>query len=428
MDVRAKAQAARKAALRLLSSSDEARRRALEALATDLEAAAEELFAANADDVNAARRDGLPKAMLDRLQFDAGKLESVADGCRQLAAMPDPLGQTRRSTILDDGLHLYQVTCPIGVVACIFESRPDVVIQISALAIRTGNAVLLKGGTEAAVSNDALANVVQKSLRTAGLPTDAVQLLSGRAEVDELLAMDDLVDLVIPRGSSRMVRMISQNTKIPVLGHAEGICHIYVDRAADAEKTVAIVADAKLDSPSACNAVETILVHEERADLLPAIRSALRKGAVEIHEGEACHFDHEYGSLDVNLATVRDLDAALAHIARYGSHHTDAIVTEDPTAARAFVASVDAAGVFVNASTRFADGYRYGLGAEVGIATGRIHARGPVGLDGLLSYRWILVGDGHVAADYRRKPFRHEASPTAFWEQWEAWGRGEENA
>lgn len=428
MDVRTKAEAGRRAAHALLSSPDAARRSVLEGLSARLEQDAETLFAANAEDQKAARRDGVPKEMLDRLQFDAGKLESVADGCRQLAAMPDPLGRTLRSTVLDDGLHLYQVTCPIGVIACIFESRPDVVVQIAALAIRTGNAVLLKGGSEASVTNEALANVVRESLRATGLPTDAVQLLDGRAEVDALLAMDDLVDLIVPRGSARMVRMIQANTKIPVLGHAEGICHVYVDRAADAAKTVAIVADAKLDSPSACNAVETILVHEDRADLLPAIRSALRAGAVAIHEGDACRFDREYGSLDVNLATVPNIDAALAHIARYGSHHTDAIVTEDAKAARAFVAGVDAAGVFVNASTRFADGYRYGLGAEVGVATGRIHARGPVGLDGLLSYRWILVGHGHAAATYRRKAFRHEPSPTGFWEQWEAWGRGESNA
>lgn len=420
-EVRKKALAARDAARRMMASPDAARRDALRRIAEGLRTNGLAIEDANQDDLDAARRDGLVESLLSRLHFDDGKSATVGDGLLQLAARDDPLGHTLRSTVLDDGLHLYQVTCPLGVVACIFESRPDVVIQIAGLAIRTGNAVLLKGGHEASVTNHALAEVVRDALEAAGLPRDAVQLLAGRDEVHALLDMDDLVDLVIPRGSNRLVRRIQQDTRIPVLGHAEGVCHVYVDATADAAKAVAVVTDSKLDYPAACNAVETILVHKDRVDLLPELRKALRRGGVEIHEDRDADFGHEYSSLEVNIGIVDDVEEAIEHIARNGSAHTDAIVTEDPAAARRFVAAVDSAGVFVNASTRFADGYRYGLGAEVGISTGRIHARGPVGLEGLLSYRWILVGDGHKAATYRERPFRHETSPAPFSEQLEAW-------
>ncbi len=415
---RDKAERARSAARILLRSSDDARRRALEALA-DRVATADDVDGANGQDLAAAT--GLAPALLERLKIDAGKRQTLADGCRQIAAMPDPLGKTLRSTILDDDLHLYQVTCPLGVVACIFESRPDVVVQIAALAIRTGNAVLLKGGSEAAHTNAALAEVVQAALADADLPTDAVQLLDGREEVQDLLALDDLVDLIIPRGGNELVRHIQSNTHIPVLGHAAGICHVYIDAAADLSKALHIAVDSKLDYPAACNAVETILVHEAHRDWVPELVETLTKRGSSVHQGGAADFNVEYGSPSVNVGIVASIDEALEHIARFGSAHTDAIVTEDPAAARTFVAGVDSAGVFVNASTRFADGYRYGLGAEVGISTNRIHARGPVGLEGLVSYRWILVGDGHVAATYRDRPFRHEASQAPFTEQWEAW-------
>lgn len=416
--VRSKAERARQAARRLLASSDEARRGALEGLAASLEDA-HDVLKANAQDVGAATE--LAPSLKDRLHLDEAKLATVADGCRAIAAMDDPLGRTLRSTVLDDGLHLYQVTCPLGVVACIFESRPDVVIQISALAIRTGNAVLLKGGKEAAHSNEALVAHVHRALEAADLPADAVQLLEGREEVADLLAMDDLVDLIIPRGGNELVRHIQQNTHIPVLGHAAGVCHIYIDASADRDKALKLVLDAKLDYPAACNAVETVLVHREQAGWVPRLVDALQDSGVEVDQGGAADFGTEYSDKRLNLAIVESLDEAVDHIARYGSAHTDAIVTEDPVAMQAFVANVDSAGVFVNASTRFADGYRYGLGAEVGISTHKVHARGPVGLDGLLSYRWILVGDGHTAATYRDRPFRHDPSPSSFMEQSEAW-------
>lgn len=382
-------------------------------MADALEGAAEVIVAANHKDVQKARADGLAAPLLDRLHLDRHKLATAVDGVRQIAAMDDPVGRTLRATELDDGLRLWQVTCPLGVLACIFESRPDVVIQISALSIRSANAVLLKGGKEARHTNEALVDAVREAVAEAGLPEDAVQLLAGRGEVQELLALDDLVDLVIPRGSNELVRHIQERTRIPVLGHAEGVCHVYVDAAADLEMATGIVLDAKLDYPAACNAVETVLVHDDHAAWLPRLRALLEEKGVTVHEADA-DWRREYGGPELNLGTVAGLDAAVAHINRYGSHHTDAIVTDDPARANRFLANVDAAGVYWNASTRFADGYRYGLGAEVGISTGKIHARGPVGLEGLVSTRWLLAGHGHVAATYREKSFHHRPIDAPF--------------
>lgn len=401
-----KAVRAREASRAMLASRDDVRRGALEAIADALEAAATRLQEANLLDLDAARTSGLDEALLGRLELSAGKLATAVDGMRQVAAGPDPVGRTLRQTDLDEELELYQVTAPLGVVACIFESRPDVCIQIPTLSLRTANAVLLKGGREADHTNRAIVEVLRASLAKSGLPEDAVQLLEGRAEVEELLRLEEHVDLIVPRGGNELVRHIQRNTRIPVLGHAAGVCHIYVDRAADLEKAQRIVVDAKLDSPTACNAVETLLVHQDLRAWLDGFMDQLRAAGVALHAGDA-DFDREYGAAELSVRIVADLDEALLHIARHGSGHTDAIVTEDPAAMRRFVNGVDSAGVFVNASTRFADGYRYGLGAEVGISTGKIHARGPVGMDGLLSTRWILVGSGHRAGDYHKTGFHH---------------------
>ncbi len=412
--VRAKAERARESALKLARASDATRAAAVLALAGGLERRRDAILHANAEDVAAAQRDGLAAPLLSRLKLTPEKLSLTLAGVRQVAALPDPVGRTLRATLLDDGLRLSQVTAPLGVVACVFESRPDAAVQIPALTLRSGNAVLLKGGAEAERTNRAIVDAIRAAIEAAGIPKDAVQLLEGRAEANALLAHDDLVDLVIPRGSSAFVKHVKASTRIPVLGHAEGVCHVFLDATADPRQAIAIALDAKVDSPSACNAAECILVHRDAAPaLLPALTEALRKAGVEIREGEGA-YGREWGDMTVSLAVVGDVEEAIAFVNRHGSKHTDAIVTRDPESARRFVAGVDSAGVFVNASTRFADGYRYGLGAEVGISTSKVHARGPVGLDGLTTTKWVLVGEGHTAAPYQGaspRPFRHEPLP-----------------
>jgi glutamate-5-semialdehyde dehydrogenase len=366
---------------------------------------------ANAEDC--ARAADLSPAAASRLKLDPVKLGEMARGLTAVAALADPLGRVRLHRLLDDDLELTQVTCPLGVLGVVFEARPDALVQIGSLAIKSGNAALLKGGREAARTNELLAEILRQGLAGAGLPEDAIQLLGGREDVEALLAMDDLVDLLIPRGSSALVRHIQAHTRIPVLGHAEGICHIYLDARADPAKAVAVVRDAKLQYPAACNAVETLLVHRDADGVLALVAEDLRAGGVELRGcPRACgllpwmlpateaDWDTEYGEPILSVRIVDSLDQAIAHIHAHGSGHTEAILTEDPEAAERFLAEVDAAGVYHNASTRFADGYRYGFGAEVGISTSRIHARGPVGLDGLLSSKYLLRGAGHRVADY----------------------------
>ncbi len=394
----------------MLQSSDEARRGAVLRVADHLEANAAAIHEANRDDL-AKETDPI---LLGRLALGPAKLAAALDGMRQVASLPDPLGETVRSTILDDGLHLWQVTCPIGVVACIFESRPDVCLQIPALTLRSGNAALLKGGKEAAHTNRVLIDLIREALGDSSLPADAVQGVETREDVQTLLGFDDLIDLIVPRGSNALVRSIQANTHIPVMGHAAGICHIYVDEDADLAMATRVILDAKTDYPSACNAVETVLVHKAHEAWLPTLTEALGKAGVTIHDKDP-DFDREYGDLQLNLASVDSLDAALHHIQTHGSKHTDCIITQSDEAKQRFVAGVDAAGVYVNASTRFADGYRYGLGAEVGISTGKLHARGPVGLEGLVTTRWILEGHGDTVSA-RSKAFLHEpGAPFVGW-------------
>ena len=400
-----------------------ARTRALEVLSDALSdpRVRTRMLDANVHDLAAAA--GLALPLLKRLRVDAAKLETLADGARQLASRADPLGTVLARRRLDEGLVLEQVRCPLGVLAVVFESRPDALVQIASLALRTGNAVLLKGGREATESNRALAGVVRDSLEKAGLPADAVQLLDDRSEVEALLGLERGVDLVVARGGKEFVEHVRARSRIPVLAHAEGVCHVFLHRSAEAAKAARIVVDSKVTYPAACNAVETLLWEPGAEGALDASVAALRSAGVELRGDAPTRARHpemtpatdadwgtEYGALVLAVARVPDLDGAPAHIARHGSQHTEAIVAEDRDAAERFLAEVDASCVFHDASTRFADGYRFGLGGEVGIGTGKLHARGPVGVDGLLTFRWILRGSGQVSADYGpgKKPFLHE--------------------
>jgi len=400
-----------------------ARTRALEVLSDALSdpRVRTRMLDANVHDLAAAA--GLALPLLKRLRVDAAKLETLADGARQLASRADPLGTVLARRRLDEGLVLEQVRCPLGVLAVVFESRPDALVQIASLALRTGNAVLLKGGREATESNRALAGVVRDSLEKAGLPADAVQLLDDRSEVEALLGLERGVDLVVARGGKEFVEHVRARSRIPVLAHAEGVCHVFLHRSAEAAKAARIVVDSKVTYPAACNAVETLLWEPGAEGALDASVAALRSAGVELRGDAPTRARHpemtpatdadwgtEYGALVLAVARVPDLDGALAHIARHGSQHTEAIVAEDRDAAERFLAEVDASCVFHDASTRFADGYRFGLGGEVGIGTGKLHARGPVGVDGLLTFRWIRRGSGQVSADYGpgKKPFLHE--------------------
>ncbi len=420
--IRTLALAARSASRHLAASDIRVRDRALRATAEILMRQKEILFQANAED--RSENPELSPSTLQRLKLDEVKLQELALGLESVASFTDPLGRIRLRRLLDEGLELTQVTCPLGVLAVIFEARPDALIQIGSLAIKSGNAVLLKGGREASRSNRLLSEALRQGLNAAGLPEDAVQLLEDRQDVEALLALDDLVDLVIPRGSSTLVRYIQAHTKIPILGHAEGICHIYLDASADPAKAVRIIHDAKLQYPAACNTVETLLVHQAAVAPFAAVAEDLRAHGTELRGCPRSRallpwliptneqdWDTEYGERILSIRIVDDLDEAIAHIHAHGSGHTEAIITEDPIAAARFLAEVDASGVYHNASTRFADGYRYGFGAEVGISTGRIHARGPVGLEGLLSSKYLLRGNGHRVADYTgtdARPFLHQ--------------------
>ncbi len=417
LSTRAIAEAA-KAASRVLGPLDEAARNAaLEAMAKGLEAASAELLAVSADSCadSCAEGESLSAATLARLNLDAAKLREMVEQVRSVAALPDPLGRRLDAIELDEGLNLQKISVPLGVLAVIFEARPDAVTQIAALAIKSGNAVILKPGKEVERTAEVLVRVLREALAAQGLPADAVSLVVGRERAQELLGMQGLVDMVIPRGSKALVEYVQANTRIPVLGHAEGVCHIYVDKSADEALALRVIEDAKTDYPAACNAVETVLVHREiAAEFLPKLAEHLRARGVALHgdatvrdllrgvEVEAVEDWHtEYGELALSLGVVASLEDAMEHIHAHGSSHTESILTEDAEAAERFLREVDAAGVFHNASTRFADGFRYGFGAEVGISTSKFHARGPVGLEGLTTYKYVLRGRGQVAGDYR---------------------------
>jgi glutamate-5-semialdehyde dehydrogenase len=413
--------AARTAALHLATLPGEARDQAIEAIAQALEAAAPEILAANAADCEAAQADGIAPSLYARLKLDQTKLRGEIAGVRDVGRLPDPVGGLQIHRELDEGLVLQRVGCPVGVLGVIFEARPDAVIQISALAVKSGNGAILKGGREAVRSCQAIVAAVRRGLAGTAVSPDAIQLLTTREETRGLLALDDSVDLIIPRGSNSFVRYVQDNTRIPVLGHAEGICHLYVDAAADVAKAVRIAVDAKTQYPAACNAIETLLVHRDVAPtFLRAAAAALRPAGVVLKGDEESRavlaaagvgvddiepatdddWSTEYSALVLSIRVVDSLEAAIAHIDRYGSRHTDAIVTEDLAAAEVFLARVDSAGVFHNCSTRFSDGFRYGFGAEVGISTQKLPPRGPVGLEGLVTYKYLIRGSGQVVASY----------------------------
>ncbi|MDI6884500.1 MAG: glutamate-5-semialdehyde dehydrogenase, partial [Hadesarchaea archaeon] len=370
------------------------------------------------------KRGKLSKAFVQRLKLSGPKLHDVAGMMRSVARLPDPIGRTLYAAELDRGLELYKVSCPIGVVGAIFEARPDVLPQISALCLKSGNAVILKGGREARRSNEAFFELIRDTTERAGIPRGWIQLVEARREVREMLKMDEFIDLLVPRGGKEFVKYIQANTSIPVLGHSEGICHIYVDARADLEQALDICYDAKVQYPAVCNAVETLLVHRAIAKrFLPRLAERYRKAGVEIRGCEqtvkllrgikrATEMDWrtEYLDLIISIKVVNSLQEAVDHVNTYGSKHTDAIVTRDRRAALEFLKGVDSSSVMLNASTRFSDGYRYGLGAEVGISTGKIHARGPSGLESLTSYKFYLLGNGHLVAKYlgpKAKPFTH---------------------
>jgi glutamate-5-semialdehyde dehydrogenase len=414
LSVRAMAEAA-KSASRLLAVLDEAKRNAaLEAMAEALEAASAELLAANVED-SCAEGEELSPAVRARLKLDEAKIAEMVEQVRSVAALPDPLGRLLDAVELDEALNLQKISVPLGVLAVIFEARPDAVTQIAALAIKSGNAVILKAGKEVEGTAGVLVRVLREALVCQGLPVDAVSLVVGRERVQELLGMHGLVDMVIPRGSKELVEYVQANTRIPVLGHAEGVCHIYVDQSADEGLALRVIEDAKTDYPAACNAVETVLVHRAiAAEFLPKLAERLRAKGVGLHgdamvrellrgvEVEAVEDWHtEYGELAVSLGVVAGVEEAMDHIHAHGSAHTESVIAEDAAVAERFLREVDAASVMHNASTRFADGFRYGFGAEVGISTSKLHARGPVGLEGLTTYKYVLRGRGQVAGDYR---------------------------
>jgi len=417
-------EAARAAAIQLAAVKTDVKNKALAEIANALKQHSEEIISANQKDVSIAQKNKLASPLLKRLMFDAGKIADVCAGIESLIKLDDPVGQTLTATELDKGLELYKVSCPIGVIGVIFESRPDALVQISTLCLKSGNAVLLKGGSEAEHSNRILAEIIGKASVKACLPAGWLQLLQTRQDVAQMLAMDKYIDLIIPRGSNEFVGYIMNNTNIPVLGHAEGICHVYVDGEADVDMAVNITVDSKCQYVAVCNAAETLLVDEKIAKaFLPKIKAAFEERNVELRGCEKTaaiikvkaatekDWSTEYLDYIISIKVVAGLEDAIEHINKYGSHHTDTIVTANKENAGRFMEMVDSANVFWNASTRFSDGYRYGLGAEVGISTNKIHARGPVGLEGLVIYKWKLLGGGQIVADYcgkNAKKFTHK--------------------
>ena len=400
---------ARKAFYSISVSSSEKRNAVLTSLVRILEENREKVFAANKTDIAAAEEAGLASPLLHRLNFGEEKMHQIICGLQALAGLPDPINKTLVSTEISDSLNLYRVSCPIGVVGVIFESRPDALIQISSLCIKSGNAVLLKGGHEAAHTNRILCELVRMALEEVSLPADVVQLLETREDVAGMLKEDTLIDLIIPRGSNSFVRYIMDNSRIPVLGHSDGICHVYVDKDADIQTALNVALDSKVQNVSVCNAMETLLVHRDiAARFLPEAARLFAEANVELRGDNECaaiiackpatdsDWSTEYLDYILSIRIVSSLQEAIGHINRFGSHHTDCIVTEDGETASVFLNAVDSAGVYMNVSTRFADGFVYGLGAEVGISTGKLHARGPMGLEGLTTYKYKLIGNGHT--------------------------------
>jgi glutamate-5-semialdehyde dehydrogenase len=398
----------------------EVRNRALVAIENALQEKKDQIFEANKADLNHAAAAKLASPIVKRLKFDDQKLSDVISGIQSLITLKDPLWNELLIRELDSDLTLYKVTCPIGVIGVIFESRPDALIQIATLCLKSGNCAILKGGSEAANTNKVLFEIIHEAGVNAGVPAGFLTLIENRAEIGELLKCHDTIDLLIPRGSNEFVQYIMSNSKIPVMGHADGVCHIYADETAEIEKAVSIIVDSKTQYVAACNTVETLLVHRAAAaKLLPSLKKALDekmvaiRGCVETRRMIDCEtasdadFGKEYLDYILSVKIIDSLEDAIIHINKFGSHHTDSIITENRDSAEKFMLLVDSAGVYHNCSTRFADGYRYGFGAEVGISTGKLHARGPVGLEGLVTYKYKLYGNGQIVGDYAegRKSF-----------------------
>lgn len=399
------AQNTKKASVKAQNLSSEIKNKALLEVANALDDAEnrKKIFEANKKDLEFAKelveKGELTQATFNRLKLDENKMRDMIQGIKDISKLEDPVNKNLFVRELDKGLTLYKVSCPIGVLGIIFEARPDVISQISALAIKSSNAVILKGGKESKNTNTVILEVINSALnKIKEFPENFLNQVYTREDVAKMLEADKYIDLIIPRGGNRLVKFIKSNTKIPVLGHADGICHIYVDESADLEKAKRIVIDAKTQYPSACNAVETLLINKGfkyAIELLDAIKSA---GVELIHNPESWH--KEYSDLKLAYKYVDSVDEAIEHINEYGSGHTESIITENEENAKLFMNLVDSAGVYHNVSTRFADGFRYGFGAEVGISTNKTHARGPVGIDGLVIYKYKLVGDGHIVAEY----------------------------
>lgn len=413
MTMNDRAAEAKAASIKLGAAPTRTKDAALAAIAEALETEKDRIISANQADLDAAAAENLAAPLLKRLKFQADKIKEAIDGIRSVIALEDPVGVTTRAMELDTNLELFKVSCPIGVIGIVFESRPDALVQISSLCLKSGNSVIMKGGSEAAHTNRVLADIINQAALSQGIPRGWLTLLEARSDVADMLAMDKFIDLIIPRGSNAFVRYIMDNTNIPVLGHADGICHVYVDRTADPDMAVNICVDSKCQYVAVCNAAETLLIHKEIADtILPKLKTALESKGVEIRGCERTRavigvnpateadWGTEYLDLIVSVKIVDSLDAAIAHINTYGSGHTDVIVAQDKGRGFRFMDYVDSADVFLNCSSRFSDGFRFGLGAEVGISTNKIHARGPVGLEGLMIYKWRMVGKGHVVADY----------------------------
>ena len=430
-DITTKVQLAKSASIPLASVSGATKNNALIAMANALDSNREKIISANKKDIAAAEKlaeaGKLSRSIVKRLKVDETKIDEMIAGVRDVLKFEDPVGKTLSALELDGGLELYQVSCPIGLIGVIFESRPDVVPQIMSLCLKSGNATIFKGGSEAGNSNRAIFDVLVNAIEnTEGMPHGAFALMETREEVNEILKLDDYINLIIPRGSNEFVKYIQDNTRIPVLGHSSGICHVYVDDEADLRKAVDVCYDAKVQYPAVCNAMETLLVHRDIAGtFLPGMGKKYDAAGVEMRCDELS-FDilkdmgflkaiihateedwrTEYNDLILSIKIVDSTEEAIEHINRYGSHHTDAIITENKTSAGKFIDLVDSSSVMWNASTRFADGFRYGKGAEVGISTNKIHARGPVGMEGLLIYKYALLGNGHKVADYVGKTAR----------------------
>jgi glutamate-5-semialdehyde dehydrogenase len=391
----------------------EAKNNALKEIASRLMADSDRILKANRSDILAAEKSGLASPLLKRLQLDKKKIESLCEGIAGLIRLDDPVGKTLQATELEKGFELYKVTCPIGVIGIIFESRPDALVQISTLCLKSGNAVILKGGREALETNKVLTEIIGSATGSRGIPAAWIHLLETREDVNEMLNWDDCIDLIIPRGSNEFVRYIMAHTNIPVLGHAEGICHLYVDEEADLPMAIKVAVDSKTQYVAVCNAMETLLVHSSIArKFLPELKKEFDKKNVEIRGCDATRsiipvkpadeadWKTEYLDYIISIKIVDSLGQAIDHINRYGSKHTDSIITGNKATALTFMNLVDTANAFWNCSTRFSDGFRYGLGAEVGISTNKIHARGPVGLEGLVIYKWLLFGQGQTVADF----------------------------